>query len=365
MGRRVRRVAGVVAMIAAPFAAPVVAGAFGASGFLATTLAGAGVGAVGSRLAGGRLSQGAIGGALATGVSQGIQSMQAARAAEAAGTGARAGLTSAPTAPAAGLGEALTANVPTNPGAMSPAAGLTPSGQVIANAGVPTAATGMMSPVAATPAASGGFMNALRNIGGRVFGGIQDPQAAAQLVTQLGGALLGGQDPGDQASREQMEALRTLREQDERSFNELMSAAQNLMSQANAIDPEQEGRMAAGMAQQRAARSGLEASRSAALNPNRAGLDYSVRARQNEVMGQQAAESAYTRGFGEAQGRRTSTYAQGAGLIPRGANTGAFSAGTGMMPSWQGDDRWDALGNLVETGANAFGWWGHNQGGGG
>ena len=357
MGRRARRVVGVAAMIAAPFAAPAIAGKLGVSSLIGKSLIGAGVGAAGSRMAGGRLSQGAIGGFLTTGISQGIQGWQAARAAEAANTANMglntAGVPNSLAAPAA-LGEQA-ANMGLNASGVPNALAATPAS---GSAFVPSYVGGSAGSTLGTAATNtGGFMNALRSIGGGIFSNVQDPAAAAQLVTQLGGALIGGKDPGDQLSRDQMAALQQLREQDERSYNELMAAAQNLMSQANNIDPESEGRMQAGLTQQRTARSALESGRSAALNPNNAAVDYSVRARQNEVLGHQAAESAYQGGFMNAKNRRAGLYAQGARLIPQGAKLGAFNAGTSMLPSMQGDDRWDALGQTINTAGNAFGWW--------
>ena len=373
MGKKTRRIVGIAASIAVPFAAPVVAGALGVSSFIGKVAVGAAMGAGASKLGGGRLGKGAILGGLATGVNVGLQNMQAARAAEAANAaGQTAGLSSAPAAAPGALGEQamnLSAQGGSNfiPSGINPA--LTPGAPGAAAATAPTMggtfggySAGSISAAnagaaAAQAATANSFMQTLRNIGGGLFSGIQDPRAAAQLVTMLGGALIGGKDPGDQLSRDQMRALEQLRQQDERSYNFLMSAAQNLMAQANSIDPEHEGRMQAGLMQQRTGRSALESSRSAALNPNNAGLDYGIRARQNEVLGQMAAESAYQGGFMNAQNRRANLTTQAAGLAPRGANTGAFAMGNALLPSMQNNDQWDAMGNVIDKAGDAFGWW--------
>lgn len=367
MGKRARRVIGIAASIAVPFAAPKIAAAMGISGFMGTVGVGAAMGAGASRLAGGRLGKGALLGGLATGVNVGLQNMQAGSGFF--GTGAEtaqgAGLATAPAAAPSALGEALSGIGPQS-GPMSPMVGapMTAGNQIATAAGVAPmgGVPAAFSPISAgvTAVNTSGFMQTLRNIGGGIFSSVKDPQAAAQLVTMLGGALAGN-SPADGLNQEQLRALQQLREQDERSYNFLMSAAQNLMSQANAIDPEQEGRMQAGLSQQRTARSALESGRAAALNPNNAAMDYGVRARQNEVLGQQASEAAFQGGFMNAQNRRANLIGQAGGLAPRGANTGAFSAGTALGAQLPGDDWWNAMGSTINTAGNAFGWWNRNK----
>lgn len=366
MGRSARRVVGIAAMVAAPFAAPVVAAKFGVSSLIGTSLIGAGIGAAGSKLAGGRLSQGAIMGGLATGISQGIQGLQAARAAEAGGTALGAAGPATPAGPVAGLGEAT--NIASGGGVQSTFApsGLNPAlvtgGSALPASATPTGALVASGAQTATPAA-GGFMGMLRNAGSSIASRIADPRAAAQLVMMAAGSRFAG-DGLTGPEREMLEMARRemeqLREFDREAYEARMAAARQVLDEAERIDPFQEGRMRQGIVQNQVGRAQREQTRAAGLRPGRP-MDESVRARQNQVMGQIAGESAFQGGFASGQSRRLAGLQTGASMIPN-APTASMNA---MGQMWgplrdmrqARNEAQTSIGNLAETFSDAFGLW--------
>lgn len=184
----VKKVAGTVAMIAAPFVAAPIAAAIGVSGVVGTALVGAGVGALGSTLAGGDPLTGALYGGLGAG----------AGAMFAAPTIGAATATGAPTA-AAGL--------------TTPAAAAT------------TAAT--------TGAATGGLT--LGGIAGKMF---SNPAALAQLAMTVFGRP--PQELTD-IEKERLKEIEQLAATDRELFDQKVMQAQQLMQSADqqAPNPEQ------------------------------------------------------------------------------------------------------------------------------
>ena len=286
-------------------------------------------------------------GGLATGVNVGLQNLQAARAAQAgaqagAQTGALGPVVDTAAAPAAALGETVSTQSLAGLGGPAATAYAAPAATTAAT--VP--GTGVLQPAllgtdaasraAQAAAASGsptstGFLNALRAGGNAILDRVTDPVAAAQLVLQASGLMSAeGLSSEEQALlAEQQEYLNTLREQDQAAFNAQMSAAQALLAEAGQVDPEREGRQRAALMQQRTGRAMQEQERAAGLRPGAGGMgsDVALRARQNLLLGQQAAESAFQGGQQTAQQQRTSLTQAAASAFPRGAPMGAFQGG--------------------------------------
>lgn len=368
MGKSTRRILGVVASIAVPFAAPVVAGALNVSSFLGQVAIGAGLGAGAAAIGGSDIGRGAMFGGLGTAVNVGLQNIAGANAVEGAQVGAGAGgAGAAPVGPVAGVGEAVSSQSLAGlggelaaagaPAAIAPGTGPVAS-QFLGTAAAPAAqaavapGTGILRPeLLGTDAASRaaqttftqqapGFWESLGNRFREVAG---DPQTAAQLTMAAAGALAPptGLTADQQALlAEQREELARLREQDVGSYNARMAAAQSVLQEARGIDPEAEARVAQARTMQNVGRSQRERAREAALSPNRAGMDISLQARQNEILGQQAAETAYQSGFESARRQRAGLMQSGAGLLPSGAYTSSFTAGSALLGDYGSvDDR--------------------------
>lgn len=360
MGKSTRRVLGVVASIAVPFAAPALASAMGVSSFLGKVAIGAALGGGASALGGGDFGRGALLGGALTGLNVGLQGLQAAPEAAAAATAP----TTTPAAAAGTLGEAavntqslagLGGNLATGaPAAVAPAGAgvLQPqfmapnvASQVAAPAG-----TGVLQPqflgtdaasVAAQRAAAGVQPSLWERIRGGIASRLSDPQQQAQLLLTAGGLMnASGLSPEQEALlAEQREELARLREQDESAFNARMAAAQAVLQEARGIDPETQGRISQATTMQNVARSQRERARAAALAPNRAGMDISTQARQAEIMGQQAGETAYQTGMESARRQRAGLFSSGAGMLPAGAYTSSFTAGGSLLGDYATADR--------------------------
>lgn len=189
-----KKLIGGVAMIAAPFVAAPIAAAIGVSGTIGTALVGAGVGALGSTIAGGDPLTGAIYGGLG------------------AGLGAMA---AAPT-----IGAATAAGAP------AATAGLaTPAAAAAAPAAATTAAT--------TGAATGGLT--LSGIAGQMF---SNPAAVAQLAMTVFGRP--PQELTD-IEKERLKEIEQLAATDRELFDQKVLQAQQLMQSADqqAPNPEQ------------------------------------------------------------------------------------------------------------------------------
>ena len=382
MGKKVRRIVGVVAMIAAPFAAPIVAAKFGVSSLIGKAMIGGVIGGAGSKLSGGGFTKGFATSALTTGISQalvGSQAAQAGNAGDVAGAGLNTGANAA-AGPAVGLGEAGAAGAGVQgtglPQAYAAGAGTAaPTNASIIAAGNPAGvATSTFSPIAgagstaaSTAAATqtgNAFMNMLRAGGSAILNSVADPQAAARLIAMTAGGAMSGDGMSGQ-QREMFEAARAemeqLRQRDLQAYNERLAAARQVLAEANAIDPEQEGRMKMGEMQMRVGRQQRQNQRAAGLRAGRP-MDESVRARQNQVMGQLAGEAAFQGGQNSAQARRLAGLKTGASMIPD-APQGSLNQMGAWWPALQNAeqnrrDDLEATGDVAETFGRAFGLWG-------
>jgi hypothetical protein len=262
---------GAVASIAAPFLAPVVAGAFGAGSFFASTLGtsliGAGIGAIGgaagNAISGGNVLTGAlyggIGGGLATGAGQLL--------------GGAGGLF--------GGGAGTAAATP---------AGLTTTGIEVGQlAGTTAAGAGGLSSAlgAGTSSLTNSFLQAA-------------PGMAAQLFTNL-------TQPDQQQYLDQLaKELQNSQAMSMAEYNTKLNLFNELRNEYANIDPAYAAQLAQATVMQRNAQRADEDYRSQNL---RGGASYEQdrerRQRMAQIAGSREASAAYAGAFGDAQGRRT------------------------------------------------------------
>ena len=257
MSKSVKKIIGVVAAIAIPFAAPAIASSIGLSAAIGATagsaITGAVLGGATSALTGGDWRRGALMGGIGGGVSGYLQ--PAAGAAGAGGAGVAAPTTAAAGAPA-------TAGLTTfAPGAAA---------AQMATAGVPATA-------AAAAAAPTTFMQALRQVPAAIAQKFANPQALADLTLRAAGQLAGSALAGEGLSADEQKLLAAqqaelawLQQNNQALFQQRLQEAQDLLGEARYFDPEYFGLQAArrqqlaGAIQEREGLRGLTGTRRAA-----------------------------------------------------------------------------------------------------
>ena len=327
-GGGTKKVLAVAAMVAIPIAAPAIASSIAASGVLgaaisgamATTagavissaIVGAGLGAITAKVTGGSVRAGAIGGAISGGIG---------------GYGARANFGQA--APPSGNVTGIeTANYGTNLGGVDGGgfqnvAYTSGNIQPAVNLG---GGTGGLS--------SGGFVESMKaglsDVGQKVVSKITSPDAIANAVLQVGGAvasdaIVGTPDNAEeQAAIEEYKAeLQALRQKDEAAFNAKMDAAKAHMVQAGYYDPNYFGLQSANRAAIVEGRRLRDFERSAALRTG--GLSQGER-RRAMLQGGLNIQSAYDRGFGTGMDLQNAALTTATNLIPAASTSGVTQA---------------------------------------
>lgn len=332
MSKGVKKVLGIVAAIAIPFAAPAIAGAIGLSsaigGFMASTVVGAGLGAANAALTGGNVGLGLLTG----GIGGAIGGWQAGQAAASA-----AGSTQLGTA-AAG-----TATTSVAPGAI---AGATDS--AVGLYGVQAAATGGATVATSAPT----LASAVANLPGTIVSALGGPTVAMDMAVKIGTALVAGQStddlyagmaPEQQAAFKQMEAdLKVKYEQDRDTFNQQLRAATAMINSGTQMDPNQIARDEANRAKIRneaASRAGLRAI------PASMGGALAARQRADAIEGSKVVGLSYAQGYTQGQQRKNNYIETGYRMLPTAPTP----------PSEKMYDRYAGLGRDAQDRAGAVG----------
>lgn len=259
MSKSVKRIIGVVAAIAIPFAAPAIASSIGLSAAIGATagsaITGAVLGGATSALTGGDWRRGALMGGIGGGVSGYLQ--PAAGLKEVAVTGSRYTL-----APGTAAGYTV-APAAATAAAAAPAAGI----MARAAGGTSAAATGAPTT----------FTEALRQVPAAVAQRFANPQALADLTLRAAGQLAGSALAGEGLSADEQKLLAAqqaelawLQQNNQALFQQRLQEAQELLGEARYFDPEYFGLQAArrqqlaGVAQEREGLRGLTGTRRAA-----------------------------------------------------------------------------------------------------
>lgn len=231
MSKGLKKVVSVAAAIAIPFAIPFIAssaflaGVAGTIGSTATSaLVGAGLGAAKAAAFDEDVGRGALYGGIGGGV-QGFQAAQTAKNLQAATAAQAAGTTQA--------GLAM--------GPPSPALNYLSTQQAAANA----AGTGGVTAAKLAAQAPATFTEALRQVPSTIAAKFQDPKVLADLTLRAGGMLAGSLAAGDGLSPEeqkllaaQTEELRRAQTENVTLFNQRLQQAQELAGESRYFDPE-------------------------------------------------------------------------------------------------------------------------------
>lgn len=330
MSKSLKRVIGVVAAIAIPFAAPAIAASLGVSAAIGTAM---GVGAstaatVGSALTGAALSAGSaaltggdvgkaalfggIGGGFAGYASPAAQTYRAAQATQAAGS---AGTGSAGLA-GAGL-EGVAATAP---------------------AGLSTAA----APAAGTAAAAGTtagapmtFTQALKNVPSQIAATFSDPGKLADLTLRAGGQLAGsalsdsGLSPEEKGLlNAQTEELRNLQQTNRAAFDARMQQAMSLIGESRYFDPEYFGLQRARREQVAVGRQ-----RQAGLR-GLSGGRRQAEGRRYDIESGRRTGTAYDVGYGQGIAGRLQTRQAGIAAMPTEFSPQAFGGYESLLSSY-------------------------------
>lgn len=305
MSKSVKRIIGVVASIAIPFAAPAIAGAIGLStaigSFAASAVVGAGLGAVNAAATGGNVAQGALFG----GIGGGIAGLSAP-----AGAGANAASGTA------------TSGVSAAPGA---AAGVTPTiGATTVGVDAATAASGVANATGAVTQAAPTLMGAVSTLPQTIINALGGPQVAMDMAVKIATQLVAGQAtddlyagmPPEQAEAfKKMEAdLKVKYEQDKDLFTTQLRAAQAIITQGIQTDPNQVALDEAKRTKNRDAaqmRAGLRETPA-----SQAGA-FATRQRQYMLDSSKNVATSYMGGYTEGQKRRTGLIQTGYAMLPK------------------------------------------------
>ena len=323
----VKKVLGVVAMVAIPFAAPAIATASGLSGFLATTavstastwvapaLVGAGLGAVAAKVTGTDPLKGAIGGAIGGGIGGFVKNLGVANAATAGTTGA--------------------VNVVPNTAATLAAGG---EGMTSGLAGLNTLTTPAATVAAvATPLT---FKEALTQ-------GLKSSLSSGNLATaaiQMGGKLMMDAFVAEDYTEEQLaliEKQQAIVEQLEAQGQEVdqikLAEARNLLQQALQVSPAYLARQKEIAMKNRYAAAGTEAVRRANTAGIRSNYADNI-ARRTHLEGVRAAASEYDAGMQAGLDKKTGLITAGVGLLPPKTPLSGYYENMGTMyADWQDD----------------------------
>jgi hypothetical protein len=284
MSKGVKKVLGVAAMVAMPFAAPAILGAIAGSAAISgiaggavsaflgttagTTLGSAAIGAGVGALTGGKKGAlaGAIGGGLG-GFSAGLNT------ASAAGTAGTAGATGAGGGVGGGIGNAIG-----------------------------TAASTAQS--AAAPASIGSRILSVAGSVGKSLG-LTDPGMLGRAAMYLAsGAIAKGTRPDDPLFQQYVNRLRQLEGMDNQLYQQTMQVAQQNLAEAAAIDPTGEGMRAANQAKIQTLAAGEQALEN--VPANQVGLR-TTGTRQYYTDAARNAAAAFTQGSETARSRKAQT----------------------------------------------------------
>lgn len=310
---------GVIAAIAIPFAAPAIFGAIAGSGILGAGLASAATaGTLGTLTS--VLGSAVVGGLLNAGVAYagGARGGDVWRAAGvgALGAGLNAGIS--------GVGGA--SNVTGGAGTNS----LTGSAGIADTLGQPAILNGTIPGASATatltaPTSSGGIMSSIRSI----FGNISQDMAR-RVGAALVNAAVNGQSMGrlDGLVAQQRAELEALRQSDLAAYNQRISTAQQILTDADRMDPAWHARIAMADVAGMEANQFRQAMRNIAVR-NGGSLDAGQQNAYERGAALHTARSkalAYNQRFGQAQQAQTQTRAQAAQL---------FTPNTAGMDAWR------------------------------
>jgi len=320
----VKKVLGVVAMVAIPFAAPAIATASGLSGFLATTavstastwvapaLVGAGLGAVSAKITGGDPLKGAIGGAIGGGIGGFAKGLGAANAATQTAT----------TAPL------TTAQQLANAAAMGggPPGTVSMLGNVVGG----TTAVAAAAPLTFKEALTAGLKSSLSS------GNLAD------AAIQMGGKLMMDAFVAEDYSEEQLaliEKQKAIVEQLEAQGQEVdkikLAEARNLLQQALQVSPTYLARQKEIAMKNRYAAAQTDAVRRANMAGIRSNYADNI-ARRTQLEGVKAAASEYDVGMQTGLDKKIALTQAGVGLLPPKEPLSGYYENMGTMyANWQ------------------------------
>ena len=316
----VKKVLGVVAMVAIPFAAPAIATASGLSGFLATTavstastwvapaLVGAGLGAVSAKITGGDPLKGAIGGAIGGGIGGFAKGLGAANAATQTAT--------APLTTAQQLANAAAAGG----GPPSVLSGLTTS----------TTAAAAAAPLTFKEALTAGLKSSLSS------GNLAD------AAIQMGGKLMMDAFVAEDYSEEQLaliEKQKAIVEALEAQGQEVdkikLTEARNLLQQALQVSPAYLARQKEIAMKNRYAAAQTDAVRRANMAGIRSNYADNI-ARRTQLEGTRAAAAEYDVGMQTGLDKKIALTQAGVGLLPPSKPLSGYYENMGTMyANWQ------------------------------
>jgi hypothetical protein len=334
MSKGLKKVVGVAAAIAIPFAAPFIAGsAFlaGVAGTIGTTatsaLVGAGLGAAKGAVLGEDVGRQALYGGIGGGVG-GFQAARAAQQATQAGQAAQAGQTLANASQIPGIAPVGTGTV------LRPPA---PAGLNMAGTAAPVGAgTVLQAGAQGVPQPAATFADALRQVPASVAAKFSDPAVLADLTLRAGGMLAGSLAAGSGLSPEeeklltaQTEELRRAQTENVNLFNQKLQQASQFLGESKYFDPEYFGLQSARKQQV----AGAQAKQAGLRGVT--GAQRTAEARRYDLGTARSTGTAYDTGFGAGvQGR---LQAQQAGLNAMPSMFPTSDAGYTSLRSAYGD----------------------------
>jgi hypothetical protein len=338
-GGGIKKAIAVIAVIAIPIAAPMIASSLVASTALgaavtasigatatavvSSAIVGAGLGAITAKVTGGDVKAGAISGLIGGGIG-GYTSAS------------KPGMFGNAATPTASSGTV------TNLDGSSVGSGTTSSGlpDGVTNASLNTAGTDGLSNAVVTTGTdavveesfSASLKKGLSSAGEKIVDKFTNPDALANAVLQVGGAvaaeaIVGTPDQSPEATaaiEEYKQELQALKAKDEAAFNQKMDAAKQYMVQAGYYDPQYFGLQAANRAAITEGRKLREFERKAGLKSG--GVSSGDR-RRAALSGSKNVQTAFDTGFVQGIGLKDKALSTGVGLIPAGSPTAANAAG--------------------------------------
>ncbi len=336
-GGGIKKAIAVIAVVAIPIAAPMIASSLVASTALgaavtasigatatavvSSAIVGAGLGAITAKVTGGDVKAGAISGLIGGGIGGYTSASKPGMFGNAATPTANTGVT---TLDGSSVGSG-TAN--TLPDGVTTASFNTAGTDGLSNAVVNTGTDAVVE-ASFTDSLKAGLSSA----GEKIVDRFTNPDALANAVLQVGGAvaaeaIVGTPDQSPEATaaiEEYKQELQALKAKDEAAFNQKMDAAKQYMVQAGYYDPQYFGLQAANRAAITEGRKLREFERKAGLKSG--GVSSGDR-RRAALSGSKNVQTAFDTGFVQGIGLKDKAMATGVGLIPNASPTAANAQG--------------------------------------
>ena len=347
-GGGIKKAIAVIAVIAIPIAAPMIASSLVASTALgaavtasigatatavvSSAIVGAGLGAITAKVTGGDVKAGAISGLIGGGIGGYTSASKPGMFGNAATPTSSGSVTTLD-------GSAVPGSAGTNvAGAEIVPASMTTSGTDGLSNAVVNTGTDAVVEASFTDSLKAGLSSA----GEKIVDKFTNPDALANAVLQVGGAvaaeaIVGTPDQSPEATaaiEEYKQELQALKAKDEAAFNQKLDAAKQYMVQAGYYDPQYFGLQAANRAAITEGRKLREFERKAGLKSG--GVSSGDR-RRAALSGSKNVQTAFDTGFVQGIGLKDKAMATGVGLIPN-ASPNAANAALNMANYYTGLD---------------------------